>query len=98
MDKFIKDVAQQIVNIAKVDKVILFSKKSDLNGNLSSFKVCVIVFDDKKDEAEKAIYLNVDSEVPFDALVFTKDEWETYKNEKDSFCNRVNKTGSVIYG
>ncbi|MEF9984569.1 MAG: hypothetical protein RSD67_06155 [Oscillospiraceae bacterium] len=98
MDEYINSVVEQIVDVVEVDKIILFSKKQDLEGKLSSFKICVIIKKETKTESEKEIYINVDCEIPFDVVVYTSNEWNKLVNEKGSFGNKVNRTGSVIYG
>lgn len=97
MDKYIEEVVKQINSVVTANKIILFSQKQDLNGEVSSFKLCVIISDKDTKKYEKEIYIKVDSEIPFDVLVISAADWEKYKNKKDSFCARIDALGSVIY-
>ena len=97
MDKYIEEVVKQIISVVNVNKIILFSKKQNPNGQISSFKLCVIISENDTSRYEKEIYIKVDSDVPFDVLVFSENEWEKYKCRKDSFCSRINTVGSVVY-
>ncbi len=94
----ISEVVNQITKLVEVEKIILFSKKTDLNGEVSSFKICVITYGNDVHEYEKAIYIDVESDIPFDIIVYSSESWKKYLSEESSFCNKVNSTGSVIYG
>ena len=98
MDKEIKDVVEQIIALMDVCKIVLFSKKVDLSGKTSSFKICVITEEDNVNEFERRIYINVESDIPFDALIYSKEDWDKYLGRKGSFCDQINDRGSVIYG
>ena len=97
MDKFIANVVEQITKLVDVHKIILFSKKEDLTGEISSFKICVIISCGMKNVCEKNIYINVDSEIPFDVVVYTYEEWENLRKTKGSFGNKIDNIGRVIY-
>ncbi len=94
----ISEVVDQITKLVEVEKIILFSKKTDLNGEVSSFKICVITCGNDVQEYEKSIYIDVESDIPFDVIVYSSENWQKYLSEEGSFCNKVNSTGSVIYG
>lgn len=79
------------------DKIILFSQKKDLSGNVTSFKLCIVSPTDNKEEIERSVYLDADCEIPFDLLVYTRSEWEQLIGELGSFAWKLNRTGLVIY-
>ena len=79
------------------DKIILFSQKKDLSGMVTSFKLCIISPADNKEEIERSVYLDADCEIPFDLLIYTRDEWEQLIGELGSFAWKLNRTGLVIY-
>lgn len=97
-DKIIDDVVEQIVYNFGPKKVILFSRKDDLSGNCLSFKLCILLNCKDKMEVEKQIYINTDSEIPFDIIVYTPDEFEENLDVIGSFAAKVNRTGIVVYG
>ena len=94
----ISDVVEQIIKMVDVEKIILFSKKIDLNGEISSFKICIITHGNDVYEYEKKIYIDVESEIPFDIVLYSSENWNKYLSEEGSFCNKVISSGSVIYG
>ncbi|MEG1448414.1 MAG: hypothetical protein RSC41_03700, partial [Oscillospiraceae bacterium] len=67
-DELISEVVNQIVYNFEPQKIILFSAKKDLNGTSKSFKLCVILDCQDKIMAERDIYINTDSEIPFDIV------------------------------
>lgn len=96
----INSVMTDIKKIIKPDEIILFHKKVDNAGKVISFKICLVVetngdFDEKL-EIEKNIYKNIDSDVPFDVIIYTCDEWDRLKFEKHSFANNILKRGDFF--
>lgn len=79
------------------DKIILFSQKKDLSGNVTSFKLCIVSPTDNKGEIERSVYLQADCEIPFDLLIYTREEWEQLADEVGSFAWKLDRTGLVIY-
>jgi len=94
----IADVCQVIVKNFSPQKVILYNIKTSAVGELRSFKLCVIVADGETLTIEKRIYLEVDSDIPFDVLVYTSEEWEKLITQKNSFACRIIKEGTYIHG
>jgi hypothetical protein len=91
-------VCKDIVEGYNPEKVILYNIKRSVDGEIRSFKICVIVETKDRLEMEKKIYLNVDSDIPFDVLVYTPSEWENLISEKSSFACRIIKEGTYIHG
>lgn len=94
----IKSVCSEITTEFKPEKIILFNVKKSVSGDVRSFKICVIVETENRLDTERHIYLDVDSDIPFDVLVYTPKEWDALLNEKSSFACRVIKEGTYIYG
>ena len=97
-EKFIDDVVEQIVFNFGPKRIILFSRKNDLVGKCLSFKLCILLDCKDKMEAERQIYINTDSEIPFDIIVYTPEEFESNLDIVGSFASKINKTGIVVYG
>ena len=98
LNENIKNVCDEIVEDFKPEKVILYNVKHSVSGEIRSFKICAVIDTDNKLDTEKRIFLNVDSELPFDILVYTPEEWDRLLGEKNSFACRTIKEGKYIYG
>ncbi len=94
----IKDIIDKIEKLVNPVKIILFHRKIANNGLTMSFKICIITQSQNKLEIEKKIYKSVDSDVPFDVVLYTIDEWEKLKSNDNSFANKILKRGKVING
>jgi predicted nucleotidyltransferase len=95
---WIKTVCDSIVDMLDPLEIILFSVKRGSDGREKSFKLCVVVDTADKLEAEKRIYLGVDSDVPFDVLVYTPEEWDELTAQSNSFARRISEEGTYVYG
>ena len=98
LSESIKKVCDEIVAKFSPEKVILFHVKRSLDGEIRSFKLCVIIETDDKISTEQHLYLDVDSDIPFDLLVYTPAEWDSLLEEKSSFACRIIKEGLYIHG
>jgi hypothetical protein len=79
-------------------QIYLFSHKLNRDHEVASFKLCVIFGFKNKTEAERMIYMDIDSGVPFDIVLYTDGEWARLSCEPDSFARRVSETGFVVHG
>lgn len=93
----IKNVCDRIVDMMNPEKIVLFSRKINVKGATVSFKLCVISETADKEQEEKRIYLQIDSEVPFDVVIYTPEEWSAHCGCKGSFAHRLNARGTVVY-
>ena len=93
----IRKVADGIENDIRPQKIILFNQKQGVGGRLLSFKLCIVVETDDKSEIERKIYLGIESEIPFDVVLYTPLEWEELVNTPHSFAGIINGTGVVVY-
>lgn len=94
----VREVCDQIEKDFTPQQIILFSCKRNVEGETGSFKLCVIMETDDSREAERKIYLGVESSVPFDVLVYTPEEWSRIRSQEHSFARRIAEKGTVIYG
>ena len=95
-DKTIDCVCRQIIDKFSPAKIILFSRKNSPSGMLSSFKLCIIVGGDA-DMIEHDIYMDVDCDIPFDALVYEESDFDKLSGWNGSFAQRIASEGSVLY-
>ncbi|MDD2418639.1 MAG: hypothetical protein PHR24_01615 [Oscillospiraceae bacterium] len=86
-----------IIRLSSPREIILFSEKHNPDGVLSSVKLCAIISGGDSRQTEHIIYVNLESELPFDILVYTVDEWEKLLKNKMSFASQIRRTGRVLY-
>lgn len=96
-DKNIDHVCQKIIDKFSPEKIILFSCKHSPSGRLSSFKLCIIVDGGDADMVEHDIYMVIDCDIPFDALVYNKSDFDKISLRSGSFAQRIVSEGSVLY-
>lgn len=94
----ILEVARQIRKLVEARRMILFSRKTGVSGGLASFKLCVIPRQMGREEAERLIYREVDSPVPFDVVIYTPGQWEQALSLPDSFASQISRTGCDLDG
>jgi hypothetical protein len=93
----IHKICDEIAKLLSPYKIILFSVKDGTLGKPSSFKLCVIADVANTREAESLVYLNIDSEISFDILVYKIEEWNTLLEDPHSFASRIAEKGIAIY-
>jgi acid stress-induced BolA-like protein IbaG/YrbA len=94
----VKTVCDKIISRFSPEKIILFNSKFKTSGETGSFKICIIKETADKSEIEKQIYLEIESEISFDILIYTPEEWEKHTADIHSFAYSISKKGTVIYG
>lgn len=95
--KPIDRLCDEIIRLCSPSKILLFSQKQRPSGDICSVKLCVIIPDGDSHQIEHLLYVNVDSEFPFDVLVYTEKEWDDLLKSRMSFANRIQKSGRVLY-
>lgn len=85
---------------SELKQVYLISNKIDTNGELTSFKLALIVDNSVKScsELECRLYLNIDCELPFDLVIYRQEEFDSLKNEIGTFAWKISNSGTVLYG
>lgn len=96
-DPLLNTLRDDIIRLCQPIKIYLFSKKQKLCGDCCSVKLCVIIPDGNSRVVEQRLYVEVESELAFDVLVYTADEWKKLLDNKMSFAAQIEKTGRVIY-
>lgn len=95
---YIKQAVDKLVKSYRPEKIYLFSQKSDLDGEITSFKLCLVVDTNDRQEIEKHIYREIDLDIPFDILIYTPEEWEKITHRTASFASRIMENGVLLYG
>lgn len=97
-DKIIEKAVLKIVEMFSPSKVIEYNTKYDMEGELTSFKLCIIGRIEDKRKMLTRIYDEVDSDIPYDVMFYTDEQFEELKNESTAFASRINQKGRVRYG
>ena len=92
----IDSLLKEIKEMVRPAKVILFHRKVENEGKTLSFKICIITQNKNKFDLEKEVYKNIDSDIPFDIIVYTSSEWERLKLNDDSFASKILSRGFFI--
>lgn len=97
-DERIMKLCEGVAELVHPVRIIIFHIKHKGAGELSSFKLCVIVKESDCSKIEQKIYLNLDCDVPFDVLVYNYDHWNSLLGDTYSFAYRgIMKDGVVLY-
>lgn len=94
----ISAVVDQIVKMVHPLRIYLYNQRMSAAGATTGFKLCVVGEFADKGSTERSIYLEIDSEVPFDVLLYTPLEWDDLCARSESFARRIANTGMVVYG
>lgn len=91
-------VVDEIVAMLAPQWVYLYNHRTNAAGSTTGFKLCVVADMPDKAVVERRIYLEIDSEVPFDVILYTPAEWKRLCDTPDSFARKIFLTGMVVYG
>ena len=69
-----------------------------MDGHLISFKQCIVVNIPDKKKMLTRIYDEVDSEIPYDIILYTDEEFKELSEQLSAFANRISQKGRVRYG
>ncbi|PNT90659.1 nucleotidyltransferase domain-containing protein [Clostridium thermosuccinogenes] len=92
-------IKEQIVSLYNPSKIILFGSQAKGTATIKSdIDLCVVKDTENKRELLADMYLNIESSIPFDLLLYTEAEWNQCVNDTTSFAYLIDKKGTVIYG
>lgn len=95
----IKSTAELLVkNCQDIKRIFIISFKVDNTGELTSFKLALILDDNAQNlpELECRLYLEVDCELPFDLVIYRQGEFDKLKEECGTFAWKINNSGAEI--
>ena len=98
IDTLVQETCKQITTLFSPEFIYLFNAKRGINGTVTSFKLCIVLDFEDKEEYEKKIYLESNCPVPFDVILYTPEQWKKCLQDSMSFANTIVKTGVKIYG
>ena len=94
----IESLKEKIIKTADPELIILFGEKKHLESEkIREVNLCVVVAESDCSGIEKKIYLNVESEIVFNILVYSHDEWQHLKADHTSYVSSIIKKGVLIY-
>ena len=93
-DQVIEETVDKIVELFSPSKVIEY----DMDGHLISFKLCIVGNIPDKKKMLTRIYDEVDSEIPYDIILYTDEEFKELSEQLSAFANRISQKGRVRYG
>ncbi|MEL7597226.1 MAG: nucleotidyltransferase domain-containing protein [Clostridiaceae bacterium] len=99
IEKEIENIKNQLVEKYFPLKVIIFG--SQVKGTAtrkSDIDLCIIKNTENKRGLLTDMYLNIESSVPIDILLYTELEWNDCIQDSTSFAYLINKKGVCIYG
>lgn len=95
----VESLKKQIIDKYKPQMIYLFgSCARRIVRRDSDIDICIIM--DYKDKRELLLNMNMnlESEIPFDILLYSTTAWNKNVAEEGSFANKIFKEGSLIYG
>ena len=95
----IQKITQQFIEHYKPDKLFLFGSHAKNSARRDSdIDLCVIVEVEDKRMLLTEMYVNIESDIPFDLLLYSPEEWKQCVLDKTSFAYLINKEGVLLYG
>ncbi len=96
----IQQVAKSIAEKCNPIRITLVSYKTNNYEELTSFKLALIVQDGIKSmpELECSLYVEIDSDIPFDLIFYSISEWNELHTQEGTFAWKIDNTGAVLYG
>ncbi|MCT8978553.1 nucleotidyltransferase domain-containing protein [Clostridium sp. CX1] len=64
----------------------------------SDIDLCIIKNTNNKRHLLAEMYVEIESSIPFDLILYTEAEWDECVDDKNSFAYVINNTGVKIYG
>lgn len=93
----VDEVVKKIVAMAAPSKIILYNCKYDVNEMVETFKLCIVGEVEDKRLLLLQIYQEIESDIPFDILIYTDRQFDDLLKSDESFVSRISKRGKVLY-
>ena len=95
----LQKITRQFIERYKPHKLFLFGSQARSSATYNSdIDLCVIVEATDKRMLLTDMYLNIESDVPFDLLLYSPEEWEQCVLDHTSFAYQINMEGVLLYG
>ncbi len=91
-------LTESIVEMCDPSYIYLVSKKTNIKGEVTSLKLCIVVDDGISPKAEeKRLLIKIDTPLPVDFIVYNISDWNEYAQEDNTFAYRVENGGELLY-
>lgn len=99
MNAQIKHILSHILEHCDPCTVILYGEKHALaTGEIKSLDFCIILPEVDKPSLTHKLYLAIESDIPFQVLLYSCREWQTLIQDATSYATAIRKKGTVLYG
>ena len=92
-DQVIEQTVNRIVELFHPSRVIEYN----MDGNISAFKLCIVGDIPDKRRMLTRIFDEVDSDIPYDVLLYTDEQFRELTKDDGAFASHVNQKGRVRY-
>lgn len=89
-------VLAEIRRIANAERLVVYGVKHE-GEHVRDVDVCVIADTDDKDALAHRLYIEIDSDIAFDVLIYTPQEWSMLLADPQSYASRIAEKGRA-YG
>lgn len=94
MEKLINQVA----DLSLAETIVAYGTKMDAHtGGVRDTDLCLVVETADKSALEHRLYISVESDISFDLIIYTPEEWDTLTADPQSFAHRIREKGKVVY-
>lgn len=95
----VRRITDQLIDFCQPLKIILFgSVAAGIVHKNSDIDLCVIAEYSDKQKLLQDIYMHIESESPFDVVVYSPADWEKNVNDTASFAHLIHTKGTIVYG
>ncbi len=99
LTKEIDSIVSQIINkFNPLDIFIFGSYAKGLINKRSDIDLCIIINTHNKRKLVEKILLEIEYDSDVDIVIYTKEEWERYKDDPSTFANIIFRTGGSVIG
>ncbi len=79
--------------------IILYGEKVTAESHaLKSADFCIVLDEFNKTWLLNQLYLNIETDIPVQFLLYTTEEWERLTANPFSYASRIRTKGTVLYG
>jgi len=94
----INSITKQIISLYSPSKIIIFGSQVKGTATIKSdIDICIVKATDYKRALLTEMYLKINTNKPYDLLLYTETEWNHCIKDSTSFAYQINKKGIVLY-
>ena len=91
-------IREQVIRLCAPEKILLFGSQTKGTATAKSdIDLCVIASTNDKRSLLTDLCCDTESDTPIDFLLYTPEEWEHSVADSQSFANKLNREGVVLY-